>query len=104
VVAANSCHGFMSGRREHRGAEPLPHRDFMRALRRTAGVPIGLPATTWMAALGAWGMRTEPELVLKSRRVIARRLTESGFAFQYPECQRGRPTSCSGRERARRVR
>jgi NAD dependent epimerase/dehydratase family enzyme len=39
----------------------------------------------WMAALGAWAMRTEPELVLKSRRVIARRLPESGFAFQYPE-------------------
>lgn len=62
---------------------PLSHREFMRALRRAAGVPIGLPATTWMAALGAWAMRTEPELVLKSRR---------------------RPTSCSGYQPLWRVR
>ena len=78
-------HESLSGAVNIAAPHPLPHRDFMRALRRAAGVPIGLPATTWMAALGAWAMRTEPELVLKSRRVIARRLAESGFTFQYPE-------------------
>jgi hypothetical protein len=64
---------------------PLPYRDFMRTLRRGAGIPIGLPATRWMLALGAWAVRTEPELVLKSRRVVPRRLLESGFRFEYPE-------------------
>lgn len=64
---------------------PLPYRDFMRDLRQAAGVPIGLPATRWMLALGTWALRTESELVLKSRRVIARRLAESGFTFEYPE-------------------
>lgn len=64
---------------------PLPYRDFMRTLRRAAGVPIGLPATRWMLALGTWALRTESELVLKSRRVVPTRLLESGFAFQYPE-------------------
>jgi uncharacterized protein (TIGR01777 family) len=64
---------------------PLPYRDFMRELRRAAGVPIGLPATRWMLALGTWALRTEPELVLKSRRVVPRRLIESGFSFEYPE-------------------
>jgi uncharacterized protein len=64
---------------------PLPYRDFMRDLRRAAGVPIGLPATRWMVALGTWAMRTESELVLKSRRVVARRLADSGFTFEYPE-------------------
>jgi uncharacterized protein (TIGR01777 family) len=64
---------------------PLPYADFMRALRRAAGVRLGLPATKWMLELGAIFMKTETELVLKSRRVIPRRLLESGFHFDYPE-------------------
>jgi uncharacterized protein len=64
--------------------EPLPYRDFMRELRQAAGMPIGLPATRWMLAVGAWALRTEPELVLKSRRVVPRALQESGFEFSYP--------------------
>jgi len=64
---------------------PLPNDQFMRALRRAAGVPIGLPATRWMLEAGALVIRTETELILKSRRVIPTRLIESGFAFQFPE-------------------
>lgn len=64
---------------------PLPYRDFMRHLRAAAGVPIGLPATRWMLEIGAWAMRTETELVLKSRRVVPGRLLVSGFTFEYPE-------------------
>lgn len=63
---------------------PLPNRDFMRALRRAWGQPIGLPATRWMIEAAAWALRTEPELVLKSRRVVPRRLAESGFRFEFP--------------------
>lgn len=64
--------------------EPLPYVEFMRALRRAWGMPVGLPASAWMVAIGAWLLRTEPELALKSRRVIPGVLTRSGFAFQYP--------------------
>ena len=64
---------------------PLPYGDFMRAIRRAADVPIGFPATRWMLALGAWALRTEPELVLKSRRVVPKRLLDSGFRFEFPE-------------------
>jgi uncharacterized protein (TIGR01777 family) len=64
---------------------PLPYRDFMRALRLAAGVPFGLPATRWMLEIGAILMRTETELVLKSRRVVPGRLLASGFAFEWPE-------------------
>ena len=63
---------------------PLPYRDFMRHLRHAAGIPIGLPATQWMLELGTWALRTESELVLKSRRVVPGRLLESGFEFQFP--------------------
>ncbi|GAA2685479.1 TIGR01777 family oxidoreductase [Streptomyces lunalinharesii] len=64
---------------------PLPHRDFMRALRAARGVPVGLPATRWMAELGAFALRTDTELLLKSRRVVPGRLRAAGFDFAHPE-------------------
>ncbi|HEX8394426.1 MAG TPA: TIGR01777 family oxidoreductase [Longimicrobium sp.] len=64
---------------------PLPYAEFMRALRRAAGVPVGLPATRWMLEIGAWALRTEAELVLKSRRVVPGRLLAGGFRFQHPD-------------------
>ncbi|NEA97619.1 TIGR01777 family oxidoreductase [Streptomyces sp. SID13726] len=67
---------------------PLPHRDFMRALRTAWGVPVGLPATRWMAELGALALRSDTELLLKSRRVVPGRLRAAGFTFGYPEWER----------------
>jgi uncharacterized protein (TIGR01777 family) len=64
--------------------EPLPNAEFMRALREAWGVRFGLPAARWMVELGAWAMRTESELVLKSRRVVPGRLLEGGFRFRFP--------------------
>ncbi len=63
---------------------PLPNADFMRALRDAWGVRVGLPATRWMLELGAVFLRTETELVLKSRRVVPARLTDAGFTFSHP--------------------
>lgn len=62
----------------------LPNADFMRALREAWGARVGLPATRWMLELGSIFLRTETELVLKSRRVVPGRLTESGFPFDHP--------------------
>jgi uncharacterized protein (TIGR01777 family) len=64
--------------------EPLPNAEFMRALREAGGISIGLPATRWMLELGAIFMRTETELVLKSRRVVPGRLLADGFTFEHP--------------------
>jgi uncharacterized protein (TIGR01777 family) len=63
---------------------PLPNADFMRDLRQAWGMPVGLPAARWMLEVGAFFLRTETELVLKSRRVVPGRLLESGFAFRFP--------------------
>jgi uncharacterized protein (TIGR01777 family) len=63
---------------------PLPYAEFIAALRAALHVPVGLPATPLMLELGAFLMRTETELVLKSRRVVPGRLAESGFAFLFP--------------------
>lgn len=64
--------------------EPLAWSEFMGALREAAGVRLGLPATRWMLEIGAFLMRTETELVLKSRRVVPGRLLAGGFAFEFP--------------------
>ncbi len=64
---------------------PLPNAEFMRAPRRAWGRRIGLPAARWMVEVGAWAMRTESELVLKSRRVVPGRLLASGFRFDFPD-------------------
>jgi len=64
---------------------PLPNRDFQRILRETWGTRIGLPTTAWMVEIGSFVMRTESELVLKSRYVVPTRLQQAGFTFLYPQ-------------------
>ena len=63
---------------------PLPSADFMRALREAWGMRRGLPASAWMLEVGTWLLRSETELVLKSRRVVPGRLVQQGFAFEFP--------------------
>lgn len=63
---------------------PLPNADFMRALREAAGASLGFPVVKWMLEIGAVFMRTETELILKSRRVVPTRLVEHGFRFRFP--------------------
>ncbi len=63
---------------------PLPQAEFMRVLRGAVGAKIGLAANAWMVEIGTWAMRTESELVLKSRRVVPTRLVEAGFEFEFP--------------------
>ena len=63
---------------------PLPQRELMRDLRRAWGRRPGLPATRTMAALGAWALRSDTELLLKSRRVVPGRLLAAGFEFEHP--------------------
>jgi uncharacterized protein (TIGR01777 family) len=64
---------------------PMPYRAFMASLRAAAGVRVGLPATRWMAELGAFVLRTDTELLLKSRRVVPGRLLGAGFGFDFPQ-------------------
>lgn len=64
---------------------PLPNAEMMRLFREVCGVPLGLPAMEWMLEVGAFFLRTEAELILKSRRVVPGRLLGSGFEFRFPE-------------------
>jgi uncharacterized protein (TIGR01777 family) len=62
---------------------PLPNREFMAILREAWGIPNGFPAPAPLIELAALILRTESELVLKSRRVVPGRLLEAGFQFKF---------------------
>jgi NAD dependent epimerase/dehydratase family enzyme len=77
-------HENMTGPVNLASPNPLPYRDFMQALRQAWGIRLGLPATKWMLEIGAFFLRTDTELVLKSRRVVPGRLLDAGFRFEIP--------------------
>lgn len=64
---------------------PVDNRTFMAAVRRAAGARVGPPMPRWMLELGAMGIRTETELILKSRWVLPEKLLVAGYAFQHPD-------------------
>lgn len=78
---------------------PLPNRDFMRELRQAWGARFGLPATKLMLEAGALLLRTESELVLKSRRVTPGLLLEHGFCYDYPHWGTAARQLCEDRRR-----
>jgi uncharacterized protein (TIGR01777 family) len=65
--------------------QPLPNREMMTTLRTLCGIPVGLPASLWMLEAGAFFLRTETELLIKSRRAVPGRLLASGFNFQFSQ-------------------
>jgi uncharacterized protein (TIGR01777 family) len=77
---------------------PLPNEEFMRTLREAWGAIGGLPASKWMLEIGAFLLRSETELILKSRRVVPGLLRMSGFEFRFPEW------ACSAKDLVRRWR
>lgn len=68
--------------------EPIRNRNFMKALRDSKNIPIGIPIGTLLLKLGAKIIGTETELVLKSRNVIPKRLQENGFKFIYGDIEK----------------
>lgn len=66
---------------------PVDNVTFMATVRRVLGTKIGPPMPRWMLELGAIGIRTETELVLKSRWVLPEKLTAAGFTFRYPDLE-----------------
>ncbi len=73
---------------------PIPNAEFMRAIREAWGTRIGLPATEWMLGIGTFFLRTESELILKSRRVVPGLLAEQGFEFRHATWPEAARTLC----------
>ena len=76
-------HEELSGVFNLAAPNPITNSEMMRTLRRICCVPLGLPATNWMLEVGAFFLRTETELIIKSRRVVSHMLPESGFRFRF---------------------
>jgi NAD dependent epimerase/dehydratase family enzyme len=64
---------------------PSDNRTLMRSLRRAVGMPVGIPSWRWMLDPAMWVLRTEPELVLKSRWVVPTVLSDAGYTFRWPD-------------------
>jgi len=63
--------------------EPIRNADFMQKLRKAVGFPFGIPLNTFLLEIGSFIIRTQPELVLKSRNVIPKRLLDNEFKFKF---------------------
>ena len=61
--------------------------EFMATVRRVLGARVGPPMPRWMLELGAIGIRTETELILKSRWVLPEKLLAAGFTFRHPDLE-----------------
>lgn len=78
-------HDELNGAVNIASPNPIPNKEFMKIFRDAWGAKIGLPATKLMLEIGAVLMRTETELVLKSRRVVPAKLLQSGFKFEFAD-------------------
>jgi uncharacterized protein (TIGR01777 family) len=76
-------HPEMSGVINCTAPEAIKNTDLMRALRKSYGMPVGLPTPAWLLNIGARIIGTETELVLKSRWVAPKRLLDSGYQFLF---------------------
>lgn len=82
---------------------PTDNAGFMRELRGALGVPVGLPAQRWMLELASFALRTEAELMLKSRWVLPEKLLAAGYEFRHPELGQALRDIFGGRERRKSV-
>jgi hypothetical protein len=77
-------HENLSGAVNLAAPNPVTNAEFMTIIRKVSHGPFGLPAPRWLLEIGAFFMRTESELLIKSRRVVPGKLLAYGFTFQHP--------------------
>jgi uncharacterized protein len=63
---------------------PVSNSELMRMLRSKLNMPFGLPMPGWLLEIGAILIRTETELILKSRFVIPKKLLQNNYKFKFP--------------------
>lgn len=68
--------------------KPIQNATFMKILRKSLGMPTGIPIGEKLLKFGAKIIGTETELVLKSRNVIPKRLLENGFEFEFGDLEK----------------
>jgi NAD dependent epimerase/dehydratase family enzyme len=87
IIRFLRVHDELDGPVNASSPNPSDSKTLMADLRRIVHAPIGIPAPRWMLELGSAAIRTETELVLKSRWVVPERLLAAGYRFEYPELE-----------------
>jgi uncharacterized protein len=85
IITFVQQHTELSGVLNTAAPNPVSNKTLMQLLRKNMGIAFGLPTPVWLLKMGAVIIKTETELILKSRWVIPERLSAAGFQFQYPE-------------------
>ena len=76
----------MSGAYIATAPNPVSNKHFMKALRQSLGVRLGLPTLTWMVKMWAPLLfNTDPELALYGRYCIPQRLLDEKFEFLFSD-------------------
>ncbi|MCB0493087.1 MAG: TIGR01777 family oxidoreductase [Cyclobacteriaceae bacterium] len=88
-------HEELNGEINVSSPNPVTNEHIMQALRKAVNVPLGIPMPSWLLEFGAILIGTETELVLKSRRVVPKRLLDAGFKFKYLEIENALTDLCS---------
>ncbi len=85
IIRFLETHHDMQGVYNCAAPAPVTNQEMMATIRRAKGIGFGLPSPEWLLKVGAVIIKTETELVLKSRWVLPERLQEAGFEFKYPD-------------------
>lgn len=80
-------HKNISGEINITAPNPLSNEEFMRKLRKEMKIPFGLNAAFWQLEIASVFLKTETELLLKSRNVYPEKLMNNGFKFTYPNVE-----------------
>lgn len=67
---------------------PITNSVLMKTFRKVMNVKFGLPSPKFLLEIGARLIKTETELILKSRWVIPEKLLQAGFVFKYPTIEK----------------
>ncbi|REC40041.1 TIGR01777 family oxidoreductase [Chryseobacterium sp. 5_R23647] len=77
----------ISGKINVTAPNPLNNEEFMRKLRKEMKILFGLNAAVWQLEIASVFLKTETELLLKSRNVYPEKLIINGFKFSYPDIE-----------------
>ncbi len=78
-------HETLSGIFNITSPNAISNKEFMKTLRKSVHMPIGIPSAEWMIKIGAFVIGTESELILKSRWSVPKKLIEAGYIFKFPD-------------------
>ena len=77
-------HKELSGVYNCSAPNPVTNEILMKTFREKTNTKVGMSSPAWFLRMGAVIIKTETELILKSRWVIPEKLLKAGYQFKYP--------------------